>query len=135
MYRFMIISPRTQHYSYISPYIRHTSGIKDIFCWFQNSRLFRGVLISWIAVMVVVYVVATYFVFGLGMILQQQSRVIKDLTESSIITELNFQQRQTEFVKSNKDILQSMQRISDMRYVLPTDTTISRVDIFHQGSQ
>lgn len=81
------------------------------------------------------YLIAMYSVFGLGIALQQQSTVAKDLTESNIIAELNLQQRQTEFAKNNKDVLRSMQKISDMRYVLPADTAMSRVDMLDRSGQ
>ena len=118
-------SSRFERDSYIS-YVR---GI------FNSGGFVTKAAIGWVAVAVVVYLVATYSVFGLDITLKQQSAVVKDLTESNTITELHLQQRQTEFARTNKDILQSMQKISDMRYVLPTDTTVSRADISDRSSQ
>lgn len=95
---------------------------------FQNSGCITGAIIAWITITVVMYLVAVYSFFGLGVGLQQKSLVIKNLTESNTIAELNLQQRQTEFAKNNQDILESMEKISDMRYVLPADTAVSRAD-------
>ncbi len=107
----------------------------NVFSVLHDDRSVIRFAFCWIVVAALIYLVAMYFIFGLGIALQEQSTVAKDLTESNIIAELNLQQRQTEFVRNNADVLQSMQKISDMRYILPTDTAVSRIDISDQSNQ
>ena len=131
----MMTFPYIQHQVYGSGRnVRH-AGMLHVFRIFYNGGLVTRVTISWIVAGAVVYLIAMYSVFGLGIALQQKSTIAKDLTESNIIAELHLQQRQTEFARSNKDVLQSMHKISDMRYVSPGDTAISRADISPQSNQ
>lgn len=125
----MTVSPYNQHQIYIPSHSeRHVLSL-NIFHLFQNNGFITGAIIAWITIAVVMYLVAVYSFFGLGVTLQHKSFAIKNLTESNTIAELNLQQRQTEFAKNNQYILESMEKISDMRYVLPTDTTVSWADI------
>ena len=102
---------------------------------FFNKRFVTGAAIGWIALAIVTYLAAAYSLFGFGISIQQKSALMKALTESNTIAELNLQQRQTQFAISNADALESMQKISDMRYVLPTDTAVSRADMSRQDNQ
>jgi len=124
-----------QYQTYISSRNERHFRISNIFSLFSHSRFITSVAVAWIAIAVVIYFVAVYSFFGLGVTLQEKSSAIKDLIESNTITELNLQQRQTEFARNNKNILESMQKISDMRYVLPTDTAVSQADILDRSSQ
>lgn len=131
----MTTFPYIQHQAYSFQRSKQHAGIFAVFRMLCNGGLVTRLMIAWIVVAAIVYLVAMYSVFGLGIALQQKSTAAKDLTESNIIAELHLQQRQTEFARSNADVLQSMQKISDMRYLLPTDTAVSRVDISDRSSQ
>ena len=87
-------------------------------------------MIIWIAGAIVVYLVAVYSLFGLGITLQEKTIELKKLTEANIISELNLRQKQTEFARNNEDILQSMEKITNLRYITPADTAVSQVEFF-----
>lgn len=99
---------------------------------FDHEGMMRGIMIVWILVAVFTYLIAIYFLFGLGVAFKEKSAELKEITDLTIITELNLQQSQTEFVKNNQDILASMEKISDMHYILPTDRAVSQADSFDQ---
>ena len=101
----------------------------------QSRGFVTHMTVAWIAGAVLTYLIAAYSLFGLGVTMQQKSAVLKELTETNTIVELNIQQKQTEFAKNNEDILQSMEKISDMRYVLPLHTSVSRADVSDQINQ
>ncbi|GEM_PF-4995761 len=109
--------------------------VHSIVRFLSNRRFITGAAIGWIVLAIVTYLVAAYSLFGFGIAVQQKSVLIKALTESNTIVELNLQQRQTQFAINNAGILESMQKISDMRYVLPTDTAVSRADMADHGNQ
>lgn len=131
----MITLPYIHHHSYGFRRNNKHTRILNVFRILHDGRLVTRFALCWIVVAALVYLTAMYSVFGLGIALQEQSTTAKDLTESNIIAELNLQQRQTEFARNNKDVLQSMQKISDMRYVLPSDIAVSRADTYNQSSQ
>lgn len=108
-----------------------------------NDRMFRlphafrlindqgyvtAIIIAWSATAIASYLIAVYVLFGLSASMQQKSLLLKELTESNTIVELNIQQKETAFVRDNQNVLESMQKISDIRYVIPVDTAVSRVD-------
>ena len=95
----------------------------------QERGFITHMMLAVIAGAILAYLIAVYSLFGLGVTLQQKSMVLKELTDTNTIAELNLGQQQTGFAKNNEDILQSMEKISDLRYVLPTDTSVSRADI------
>jgi len=99
----------------------------------REAGLLRALLITWIGGAILVYLVAVYSVFGLSMTLSQNGAVAKALTESNTIMELNLQREQTEFARNNQDVLESMEKISEIRYVGPTDTAVSRADTLDQN--
>ena len=101
----------------------------------QSRGFVTHMTTAWIVGAIVTYLIAAYSLFGLGVTMQQKSAVLKELTETNTIAELNIQQKQTEFAKNNEDILQSMEKISDMRYVLPLHTSVSRADVSDQMNQ
>ena len=100
---------------------------------FHEAGLLRTLLMIWIGAAVIVYLMAVYSVFGLSVGLSRNEAAVKILTESNTIMELNLQQKQTEFARNNQDVLESMQKISEIRYVGPTDTAVSRADILDQN--
>lgn len=85
-------------------------------------------IIGWSTIAVASYLIAVYSVFGLSAGMQQKSLLLKELAESNTITELHIQQKETEFARDNEDVLESMQKISDIHYVIPAETAVSRVD-------
>ncbi|MDP3770190.1 MAG: hypothetical protein U1A25_01970 [Candidatus Sungbacteria bacterium] len=105
---------------------------------FRIPRTFRlindrgsitAMIIGWGGAAIASYLIAVYYFFGLGASMQQKSLLIKELTESNTIIELTIQQKETAFARDNEDVLESMQKISDIRYVTPTDTSVSRADV------
>lgn len=122
------------HQTYVFMRSENVSWAQSIYYILNNSRFFTGLLMTWILVAVAIYLIAIYSFFGLGVALQEKSLMVKNLSESNTIVELNLQQQQTAFVRNNQTILESMEKISDMRYVLPTDTAMSRADALNQSN-
>ena len=121
-------------YPYASPSAKRSWFMHDLYQGLQH-RSITHTLIAWIAGAVLTYLIAVYSLFGLSVTLQQQSGIFKELTEANTITELSLQQKQTEFARNNEDILQSMEKISDMRYLLPANTSVSRAEMSDKVNQ
>ncbi|MDP3778671.1 MAG: hypothetical protein Q8R30_01315 [bacterium] len=125
----------------IASYIQHFVGVSAheeqtrtrVLHMLRQAGLLRTLLMVWIGGAILVYLVAVYSVFGLSVTLSQNGAVAKALTESNTIMELNLQREQTEFARNNQDVLESMQKISEIRYVGPTDTAVSRARTFDQN--
>lgn len=98
-----------------------------------EGGLLRGLLVAWIGAAILVYLIAVYSVFGLSVTLSKNGAVVKVLTESNTIIKLNLDQKRTGFARDNQDILESMQKIAEIRYLVPADTAVSRADIFDQN--
>lgn len=124
-----------QHYAGLALLHERTLHYNDVFGMLNQRGAVTNAAISVIAVAVATYLIAVYSLFGLAVTLQQKTTAIRELNESNTITELNLQQKQTGFARNNQDVLQSMEKISDMRYVMPADTAVSRADISGQSSQ
>ncbi len=125
----------TQGHIYISSFKQRVGIMQYLFQIFQDRGFVTNVMIAWVAGAVLVYLVSVYLLFGLGVIMQQKSVTLKNLMETNTIIELNLQQKQTEFVRNNEDVLQSMEKISDLRYVMPTDTSVSRADMSDRSNE
>ena len=107
----------------------------DAFRNINERGIITGIIIAWAGAAILSYLIAVYYLFGLSNSLQQKSLVVKDLVESNTIVELNIQQNQTSFIKNNADVLESMQKISEMRYVGAADTAVSRAEILEHTNQ
>ena len=126
----MAVLTNIQGQRHISPCGERMERMNHIFdAYNQHGRIIR-MLIAWIAGAIVVYLVAVYSLFGLGITLQEKTIELKKLTEANIISELNLRQKQTEFARNNEDILQSMEKITNLRYITPADTAVSQVEFF-----
>ena len=95
----------------------------------HNDGWITRIMIAWIAGAITTYLITVYSLFGLGVTIQQNMTELKNLTEANTISELNLGQQQTTFAKNNEDILQSMEKITNMRYLMPADTSVSQADI------
>ena len=99
----------------------------------NNQGHITAIIIGWSSMAIISYLIAIYCLFGLSAGMQQKSLLLKKLAESNTITELNIQQKETAFARDNENVIESMQKISDIRYVIPVDTSVSRVDINPPG--
>ena len=131
----MIAFTTFQSYISLKPFSQQKSMLSFIIALLGNSRYLTRVLLIWIAGAVLVYLIAIYSLFGLSVTIQKKVTTVKELTEINTITALNLQQKHTEFARNNQDFLKSMEKIADLRYILPTDTSLSRADISHPTSQ
>ena len=99
------------------------------FAGHDSNGWMARIMIIWIAGAIATYLIAVYSLFGLGVTIQQKMTELKNLTEANTISELNLGQQQTAFAKNNEDILQSMEKITNIRYLMPADTSLSQADI------
>ena len=131
----MTVLTDIQRHAYSSSFTGKVGVMHYAYDALQERGFITHMMLALIAGAILAYLIAVYSLFGLGVTLQQKSMVLKELTDTNRITELNLGQQQTGFAKNNEDILQSMEKISDLRYVLPTDTSVSRADITNGISQ
>ena len=99
------------------------------FARYHEDAWMTRIMIAWIAGAIATYLITVYSLFGLGVTIQQKMTELKNLTEANTISELHLGQQQTAFAKNNEDILQSMEKITNMRYLMPVDTSVSQADI------
>ena len=124
-----------QRHVYVSSFNGRVGIMQYALQGLRSRGFFTRMTIAWIAGAVLTYLIATYSLLGLSVTMQQKSAALKGLTETNTITGLNLRQKQTEFARNNEDILQSMEKISDMRYVMPPSTSVSRADVSDQMNQ
>ena len=124
-----------QRYTYASSFKAQAGIGQYVVQGFQSRGFVTHMTTVWIAGAVLTYLIAAYSLFGLGVTMREKSVILKGLAETNTITALNIQQKQTEFAKNNEEILQSMEKISDMRYVLPPHTSVSRADVSGRVNQ
>ncbi len=66
-----------------------------------------------------IYVTALYFTFNLGFELRERAEEISSLEESLILLETETERRKTEFAKDHEDIVQSMEKVTSLKFLKP----------------
>ena len=89
----------------------------------------RGVITFFLMVVVVasivVYISSLYYMFVLGFRIQKGTSMARDIEESNTAIDLDIQRRETAFAQLHSDVLQSMQKISRIRYLTADNVAIS----------
>lgn len=65
------------------------------------------------------YILATYTIFGLGPRIQEAAGRLSELKNDHLKTELELQKKRAGFLKDHKSILESMEKISTVKYLRP----------------
>lgn len=90
----------------------------------------RGVITiglgSVIALSVAAYLVSMYYFFAVGMALRSRTEMLRDLDNSNVALELRIQTKETGFALEHKDVLESMQKISSIKYLAPANMAVSQ---------
>lgn len=83
-------------------------------------------LISVIFLSIAAYLVSMYYFFAVGMALRSRTAMLRDLDDSNVALELRIQAKETAFASDHKDVLESMQKISSIKYLTPANVAVSQ---------
>lgn len=89
-------------------------------------------LVGSVAVVATVYLVAVYSTFRLGFMLQEQAGIETKLHEANVKFEFEKQQKNLALPQAHAAFLQSMEKVSVVRYLQSKSVAISPVVPLHE---
>ena len=89
-----------------------------------RRRFITTFLIAGIGVSLVAYLTALYISFDIGLSLHHKKPIIEDLTEEVLNLEFSMRQNELNLANTNGNILQSMERVSAIKYI-PSDESVA----------
>lgn len=92
---------------------------------FNRKGAFTYLLAGLILMFVIIYLIALYFIFGLGFKLRIDNKTLSDLNKEVSSIQFRVEEAETSLVKNKAVFLEFMEEISSIRYLTPEDTTIS----------
>lgn len=109
--------------------------LNERFCVINERGIVTNSIIAWIGITIICYLIAVYSFFGINASMHRQGALLKQLTDAKIQVELNVQQKQAGFARNNQNILESMEKISEIRYITSNDVTVSRLEVIGRVNQ
>lgn len=92
------------------------------FAWFREYNKYGLIsfgIISFLMIALVSYLTALYFIINLGFVIQKHEKVMAETSEDFLAVELAAQSGRTKLAEDQKSILESMEKISAIRYLTP----------------
>lgn len=87
------------------------------------------ILISLLGVSLAAYLIALFLSFSTGLTLQRDSKILENSVAQVLQQELVLRQRQNTLAESRDNLLRSMEKITSIKYITPTNITALRVAI------
>lgn len=87
------------------------------FCVFNKGGFLSLILLLIILISLISYLAALFLTFDLGFKMQIAEKEFAQLKNAAAILELQIQKEETSFAKDHKDVLESMERISSIKYL------------------
>lgn len=96
---------------------------------FNKGGIISLVLLLIIIISLASYLAALFLTFNLGFKIQIAEKEFAQLKDTVAALELQIQKEETSFVKDHKDILESMERVSSIKYLAIDNFAISSPQI------
>lgn len=93
--------------------------------FFQKRTTY--VMFGGILILITVYIVSLYLIFYWGFAIRTSNEAAQILEDKKLSTEVMVQRKESSLVKDHKIILESMEKISAIRYVRPVSFAVSGV--------
>lgn len=117
---------------------------KNYFYQFKTAYVYRGettptfffqkrttyAMFGSILILVMAYIVSLYLIFYWGFAIRTSNEAAQILEDERLSAEVMVQRKESSLVKDNQIILESMEKISAIRYVRPVSFAVSGVG-FH----
>lgn len=110
---------------YLAKLGQNFKKINEWFCVFNKGGLLSLALLLIIVISLVSYLAALFLTFGLGFKIQVAEREFTKLKDAAAILELQIQKGETSFAKDHKDVLESMERVSSIKYLTIDNFAVS----------
>ena len=92
------------------------------FEWFRRYNKYGLISSGVIAILIITlgsYLTALYFIINTGFAIQEQEKTMVQINEEFLAMELTTQNNRTKLAEDQKPILESMEKISTVKYLLP----------------
>lgn len=104
--------------------LRRQSAIADKLdiAWFRKYNkygLISFVIIVLLIISLLSYLAALYFIINTGFVIQKHEEVMAEISEDFLAMELAAQSGRTKLAEDQKSVLESMEKISVVKYLLP----------------
>lgn len=97
---------------------------RELFFVFNEKGIVTIAALFIVVISLIGYLAALYFTFQLGFMIQGASLRLSKLTDETTRIEFSLRQKEVSFAEENKNLLESMEKITAVKY-LNTDSTIS----------
>ena len=84
---------------------------------FNKGGFLSLTLLLIIVISIISYLAALFLTFGLGFKIQIAEKELTQLKDTTATLELQIQKEETSFAKNHKNILESMERVSSIKYL------------------
>ena len=109
---------RTKTCSEVSSFFELLSGV------FKNSSA-TWLLATLLIVFLASYLGALYASIGISFSIQDQEKLIQDAEKDLLTVEVELQAKKSSLAKEKNSILESMEKVSNIRYILPKNYVVS----------
>ena len=104
--------------------LRRRSAIADglDFGWFREYNKYGLIsfgIISLLIISLISYLATIYFIINTGFAIQKHEEVMAEISEDFLAIELAAQSGRTKLAEDQKSVLESMEKISAVKYLLP----------------
>lgn len=107
-----------------SAILRRQSALADKLdiAWFREYNKYGFISLGIITILVITlvgYLAAIYFIINIGFVIQKHEEVMAEISEDFLAMELAAQGGRTKLAEDQKSVLESMEKISAVKYLLP----------------
>lgn len=104
--------------------LRRQSAMADklYIAWFKEYNMYGLIsfgIITLLIIALVGYLAAIYFIINTGFAIQKHEEVMAEISEDFLVMELAAQSGKTKLAEDQKSVLESMEKISAVKYLLP----------------
>lgn len=102
------------------------ASLREYFSEINRGGIITLVFSALLAASLLAYIALIFFAFHLGFILQEKEREAIKIEQALILLELNSGKFSSDFTKINNEILSGMEKISEVKYIIPSSVANSR---------
>ncbi len=99
------------------------------FCVFNKGGFISLILILTIVISIAGYLAVLFLTFDLGFKIQAAEREFVKLKDAAATLELKIQKEETSFIENHKDVLESMERVSSIKYLTIDNFAVSNPQV------
>lgn len=101
------------------------AGTLQFFSRINKDGLVTRLLFTVLVISLASYLVALYTSMNVGFSIQEQEKIVEGQKRDLLAIEIELQQKKSALVKEGQPALESMERVTKIRYLLPKNLVVS----------